>query len=310
GAVYVAHLIQVLYVIRKNKSLKMLRMTGNKIGNKGAMQLAAMLQINSTLEEIDISDCDLATQSVVAFAIVLKNNRKICAINAGRPLLFSLQEETTVHMAQMLVVNKTLRELHLGKHDMTDTGVERLREALKLNVSLRYLDLHCNRITRDGAKCLSEVLKQNPSLEILDLSSNRIEDDGAVYLSELMSSFLPSRLSVTSNNIGKEGLKSFNEAMKVNSCLTHIYIWGNKLEKPVCVAFSRLISSGRLLEEHTDVSPYEVDDHVFLAEVSHGLRRHYYWTSRYGEYRDSSNSALALMQSDSLALQIHPDSHS
>lgn len=39
----------------------MLRMTGNKIGNKGAMQLAAVLQINSTLEELDISDCDLVS---------------------------------------------------------------------------------------------------------------------------------------------------------------------------------------------------------------------------------------------------------
>lgn len=44
-------------------------------------------------------------------------------------------------MAQMLVVNKTLRELHMGKHGMTDTGVERLCEALKLNTSLCYLDL-------------------------------------------------------------------------------------------------------------------------------------------------------------------------
>ncbi|XP_073687071.1 leucine-rich repeat-containing protein 34 [Garra rufa] len=332
GAVYVAHLIQeseslqsldlmcnnievdgaevIAKSLHKNKNLKMLRMTGNKIGNKGAMQLAAMLQINTTLEEIDISDCDLATQSVIAFAIVLKNNRRIRAINLSRPLLFSLQEETTVHMAQMLVVNKTLRELHMGKHGMTDTGLERLCEALKLNISLRYLDLRCNRITRDGAKCLSEVLKQNPSLEILDLSSNRIEDDGAVYLSEAIK--LPhsklKALSVTSNNIGKQGLMSLNEAMKVNSCLSHIYIWGNKLEEPVCVAFSELMSSGRLLEEHTDVSPYEVDSHVFLAEASHGLCRNYYWTSRYGEDGDSSNSALALMAADSLALQIYPDS--
>lgn len=38
-------------------------MTGNKIGNKGAMQLAAMLQINSTLEEVDVSDCDLVHKS-------------------------------------------------------------------------------------------------------------------------------------------------------------------------------------------------------------------------------------------------------
>lgn len=44
-------------------------------------------------------------------------------------------------MARMLVVNRTLRELHLGKHEMTDTGVERLCEALRVNKSLRYLDL-------------------------------------------------------------------------------------------------------------------------------------------------------------------------
>lgn len=34
-------------------------MTGNKIGNKGAMHFASMLQVNSTLEELDVSDCDL-----------------------------------------------------------------------------------------------------------------------------------------------------------------------------------------------------------------------------------------------------------
>lgn len=34
-------------------------MTGNKMGNKGGMHLASMLQINSRLEELDVSDCDL-----------------------------------------------------------------------------------------------------------------------------------------------------------------------------------------------------------------------------------------------------------
>uniref|UniRef100_UPI003D9E30BB leucine-rich repeat-containing protein 34 n=1 Tax=Danio rerio TaxID=7955 RepID=UPI003D9E30BB len=329
GAVHIAHLIQdskslqsldlmcndieadgaevIAKSLHKNITLKTLRMTGNKIGNQGAMQLATMLQINATLEEVDVSDCDLATQSVIAFAIVLMNNKRICAINVSRPLLFSLQEETTVHMAQMLVVNNTLKELHMGKHDMTDTGVETLCEALKRNISLRYLDLCCNRITRDGAKHLSEVLKQNCSLEILDLSFNRIEDDGAIHLSEAIK--LPhsklKALSVTSNKIRKGGLLSLSAAMRVNSSLTHIYIWGNKHEEPVCEAFSGLMSSGRLLKEHTDVSPYEVDGHVFLAEASHGLRRHYYWTSRYGQDRDSSNSALALMASDSWSQKSH-----
>lgn len=39
-------------------------MTGNKIGNKGGMFFAAMLQINSTLEELDLGDCDLVCPSL------------------------------------------------------------------------------------------------------------------------------------------------------------------------------------------------------------------------------------------------------
>lgn len=42
------------------------------------------------------------------------------------------------------------------------------------------------------------------------------------------------------------------------------------------------MSSGRLLPEQTDVSVYEVDGHVFLAEAFHSLRRHYYSCSSDG----------------------------
>ncbi|XP_062336401.1 leucine-rich repeat-containing protein 34 [Osmerus eperlanus] len=280
-----------------NGALVSLRLTGNKIGNKGAMHFASMLQVNTTLQELDVADCDLGTQSVIAFAIMLNNNKSLCSVNVSRPLLFSQQDETAVHMSRMLVVNQTLRELHLGKMGMSDFGVERLAEALGTNHSLRYLDLRCNRVSRDGAKCLAELLKRNATLEILDLSSNRIEDDGALYLSEAVA--LPGcslrALSVPSNNIGSEGLVALARAMQSSSTLTHIYIWGNRLYQPVCQAFNSLIASGRLPAAHTDVSVYEVDGRLCLAEVFHGLRRHYYWTPSYGLDGDpASNSALAL----------------
>lgn len=41
----------------------------------------------------------------------------------------------------MLKNNSSLVELHLGKHEMKNFGVERLCEALYENSSLRYLDL-------------------------------------------------------------------------------------------------------------------------------------------------------------------------
>ena len=42
------------------------------------------------------------------------------------------------------------------------------------------------------------------------------------------------RLVVCSNNIATEGLCAFAKAMKTNSTLTNIYIWGNKLFEPAC----------------------------------------------------------------------------
>uniref|UniRef100_A0A3P8S388 Leucine rich repeat containing 34 n=1 Tax=Amphiprion percula TaxID=161767 RepID=A0A3P8S388_AMPPE len=256
-------------------SLLSLRLSGNKLGNRAAMDLVSMLQVNNTLQELQLDDCDLATQSVIALSIVLKSNKVLRCLDISRPLLFSLQEDWVIHFSEMLAVNGSLLELHLGKMEMTDSGMERLTEGLKLNQSLCYLDLRCNRVTRDGVRRLAEVLKKNSALEVINLSANRIEDEGAAYLSDAIASpgCILKELSVSSNNIRTDGLLSLVQAMKTNSTLTHIYIWGNHLEEP---AFRELISSSRLPPEQTDVSAYEVDGRVFLAQVSNSLRKRWF----------------------------------
>ncbi|NWR70218.1 LRC34 protein, partial [Centropus unirufus] len=283
--------------LHRNETLRHLRMTGNKIGNKGGMFFASMLQINSTLEKLDLGDCDLGMKCLIAIATALAQNRSVKAINLNRPLLYSLEEETTAHIARALKNNSSLVELHLCKHDMKTFGVKRLCEALYENSSLRYLDLSCNNIICDGAKFLAQLLKWNKTLEILDLNANRIEDDGAIYLSEVLALYNRTlkALSVVSNNISGKGLVALSDAMKINVTLSYIYIWGNKFDEATCTAFSRLIRSGRLAPSCTDVEPYKVDGHIHLAELSHGLKKHYYWTPSYGEEMSrEANASLAI----------------
>ncbi|NXP49272.1 LRC34 protein, partial [Heliornis fulica] len=290
--------------LHRNETLVYLRMTGNKIGNKGGMFFASMLQINSTLEKLDLGDCDMGTQCLIAIATALTQNKSVKAINLNRPLLYSQEvcvcsnSSTTVHVALMLKKNSSLVELHLCKHEMKNFGVERLCEALCENSSLRYLDLSCNKITCDGVRSLGELLKRNQSLEILDLSANRIEDDGAIYLSEALACYNRTlqALSVANNNISGKGLVALSGAMKTNTELSYIYIWGNKFDEATCMAFSELIQMGHLQPNHTDVEPYGVDGHVHLAELSHGLKKHYYWTPRCGEEMDTdANASLAIV---------------
>ncbi|XP_054408949.1 leucine-rich repeat-containing protein 34 isoform X8 [Pongo abelii] len=233
-------------VLHKNRTLKYLRMTGNKIENKGGMFFAAMLQINSSLEKLDLGDCDLGMQSVIAFATVLTRNQAIKAINLNRPILYGEQEESTVHVGRMLKENHCLVALHMCKHDIKNSGIQQLCDALYLNSSLRYLDV--------------------------------------------------SWLSVVSNNIEGEGLVALSQSMKTNLTFSHIYIWGNKFDEATCVAYSDLIQMGCLKPDNTDVEPFVVDGRVYLAEVSNGLKKHYYWTSTYGEsYDHSSNAGFALV---------------
>ncbi|OCT80791.1 hypothetical protein XELAEV_18027603mg [Xenopus laevis] len=288
--------------LHRNSSLLSLRMTGNKIGNKGGMLFASMLQVNSSLEELDLGDCDLGIQSLIALATVLLQNKTLKSVNLNRPLFYVIQEDTTVHLSEMLRVNSTLQELHLSKHEMTDFGVQRLCDALHENYALKHLDLSCNKITRDGVKCLAEVLKRNKTLEILDLASNRMEDDGAIYLAEAI--YLYNRslkaLSVVSNSIRGKGLKALAAAINANNCLLYIYIWGNKIDEEASVAFSHLLKSGRLSSSSTDVQPYVVDGRACLAELFHGLKKHYYWTPSYGMADDPiSNSQFAIRDDDS-----------
>ncbi|KAM5291825.1 leucine-rich repeat-containing protein 34 [Ctenodactylus gundi] len=284
--------------LHKNKTLKYLRMTGNKIENKGGMFFAAMLQINSSLEKLDLGDCDLGMQSVIAFATVLTQNQAIKGINLNRPLLYGDQEESTVHVGHMLKENHCLVELHMCKHGIKNYGLQQLCNALYQNSSLRYLDIGCNKITHDGMMYLADVLRSNATLEVIDLSFNRIENAGAKYLSETLTSYNRSlkALSVISNNIQGEGLVALSRSVKINPALSNIYIWGNKFDEATCVAYSDLIQMGCLKPENTDVEPSVVDGQVYLAEVSNGLKKHYYWTPTYGEaYSHSSNAGFALV---------------
>uniref|UniRef100_A0A1B8Y5M1 Leucine rich repeat containing 34 n=1 Tax=Xenopus tropicalis TaxID=8364 RepID=A0A1B8Y5M1_XENTR len=231
--------------LHRNTTLLSLRMTGNKIGNKGGMLFASMLQINSTLEELDLGDCDLGIQSLIALATVLLQNKTLKSLNLNRPIFYVMQEDTTVHLSEMLRVNSTLQELHLSKHEITDFGVQRLCDALHENHTLKYLNL--------------------------------------------------SWLSVVSNNISGKGLQALAAAIKANNCLLYIYIWGNKINQEASMAFSQLLQSGRLSSSSTDVQPYVVDGRVCLAEIFHGLKKHYYWTPSYGMADDPiCNSTFAI----------------
>ena len=266
------------------KSLKCLQMNGNKIGDDGGMEMAKALIRSEYLASLDLGDCDLGIDSIIAICSVLQYNENLVALNLSRPLIFSIQEEASVHIGKLLKVNYTLEELHLEKFGIQDFGVRRLCDGLLENKTLTYLNLNSNKMSRDGALAISKLLRINHTLAVLDIGNNRIESAGAKYLSGALIEENRSltTLVVVNNQIEGDGLVAIADAVENNPTLTNVYIWGNTLSDEACDAFGNLIRGHKLLVSNTDVKPYVVDEQTYLAEMSHGIKKFYYWQPSYG----------------------------
>lgn len=51
--------------------LKVLLLNGNKIDNKGGMSFAQALQINTTLEHLDVGEADLVFENIFLYILIL-----------------------------------------------------------------------------------------------------------------------------------------------------------------------------------------------------------------------------------------------
>lgn len=256
-----------------NKTLNILKMDGNKFGIGGGMALASALQGNTTLVDLSINNTEQGTQSLIAIASSLQSNKTLIVLDIGRPILTSQQEESTVHVARMLETNRSIHDIHLSKHGITNFGAERLVEHIFKNETLLVLNLSCNSISRDGVKCLSQYLSSNPTLEVLNIGYNRAEDDGALHLSQTLSHKNQNLITLVlcNNSLTDKGLCAIAEALQTNITLKQLYVWGNNIGTAASQSFLDLTTKGelpRLALNDTDVSAYVVDGIPYLARVN------------------------------------------
>ena len=63
--------------------LEMLNLRGNPIGEEGGMAMAQMLRTNSTLLDLDVSDCELGMKSMICFASPTGHREPADRVGAG-----------------------------------------------------------------------------------------------------------------------------------------------------------------------------------------------------------------------------------
>uniref|UniRef100_A0A8C9QLV1 NACHT domain-containing protein n=1 Tax=Scleropages formosus TaxID=113540 RepID=A0A8C9QLV1_SCLFO len=145
--------------------------------------LASILNPDSNLRVLDLSDNDLRDSGVELLSIGLGN--KYCKLETLRLISCSLTERCCKALASTLSSESNLRVLDLSNNDLRDSGVELLSAGFgNQRCKLDTLRLNLCGLTEKCCEALASVLTSNSShLRELDLSDNDLQDSGVELLS-------------------------------------------------------------------------------------------------------------------------------
>ena len=214
-------------VLEANTTLTNLNLFNNNLGPAGAESLATALKTNKTLTDLYLAGNNLGPAGAESFVRALKTNTTLRNLNLSSNNLGPAGAELP---ARALKRNKTLTNLYLADNSIGPAGAESLAIALKINTTLTNLNLSRNKLGPAGAESFATALKTNTTLTNLNLSSNDLGPAGAEPLATaLKTNKTLTNLYLANSSIGLAGADTLATALKTNTTLTNLVLSRNNL---------------------------------------------------------------------------------
>ena len=166
-----------------NSSLTELNISNSHFSMANIDILASVLKDHSkcTLTVLYLEDCHISSEGAVELAAALYRNATLEHLDLRQNPIGECVGGVTA-VAKMLVENKTLTKLYLEScHISIECAVE-LASALCKNSTLKDLNLNHNPIGVKGASSMSGMLQHNTSLEELHLCDVSVGEEGVHQL--------------------------------------------------------------------------------------------------------------------------------
>ena len=222
--------------LQANCRLNELNMSLNKITADGAEKIAELIQINKTLQILDVSFCGIPDNEAIAISKSFKGNETLKEI----VISWSYHDYSIgiVRNPFQLTVGKISSKWHeysncdVSRLDIGDTGAVVLANLLYDNQKIYKLNLsHCN-MSYDGIAAISDWLKTNNTLQILDISNNTITIEAVSKIAEMIEANTTlQKLNVSNCGISEAGVAIINDSFKKSSTLLELYTYNkNKYE--------------------------------------------------------------------------------
>lgn len=221
-------------VLACNSTLVSLALEGNLYGPVGIWKLIEILAGNHSLRGLNIrarssfepTEDQVAENYARLFTQLLLRNHTLQSLNL---VCYEIGNYGATLLAAGLRQNQSIQIINLSFNDIGDQGFEALAAALIFNQTLKELIIEQGnegeKISVAGAKKIAETFKKNASLSKLDLTRNRLGDEGLIELaSGLKDNCALASLNLKENGIHLEAVEKFAKILEHNYILTEVIV--------------------------------------------------------------------------------------
>ena len=240
--------VQPLGNVLLENYLQKLYLSGNHIGDSGAKVIGDMLQVNSSLQVIDLNSNLISDIGVLSLSHALR--RPSCNIIEFLLAVNRVSDQGARSLAESLLENQSLISLNLGVNEIGDIGATFLGTALLSNRTLKELYLSGNLIGDHGASSLASSFETNASVRVIfDLGFNRIQNHGAKSFANTIKQYHGLEiLYLDQNQIEEDGGEALLESIKVNVSLKDLKLEDNLFSLELEKKFNKILNLRRSVE--------------------------------------------------------------
>ncbi|EKM53275.1 uncharacterized protein PHACADRAFT_175669 [Phanerochaete carnosa HHB-10118-sp] len=177
--------VRALDALPRLGALRTLDLRGNDI-RMGVTYIAQVLKRNRTLKVLNLSENKLDVQALVAIAEALKYNSCLETLDLSKNLCCGPNLEGVQSLRTAFTLNNALKRLFLSSTSLTSAGAIALAEFLPESTSLLHLDLTLNNLDIAGVMALSSGLKANHVMRCLDLNIPPDDEEMARMCREIL----------------------------------------------------------------------------------------------------------------------------
>ncbi|KPI85052.1 hypothetical protein ABL78_5890 [Leptomonas seymouri] len=251
GAQCLADLLRIPAV-----TLQVLQLHGNYFGANGVVAICDAVKTNKELRRLTIGNNHATDEAAAAIAAMLEGNYTLEELDLRLNSLTAVGIKTIAQNG--LAKNTSLRSLILSGNQVGPVGANELTHVLSAHQRsvIEQLDLSSCGLMSTGGVRIASLLSTSISLKDVNLSDNSLDDEAAVCLAQNMADgFAISLVDVSCNEIGEEGASQLIDAALRNAQLSALVMQGNNISRVALKKMDNLLeerlSKNRVLNRHT-----------------------------------------------------------